>query len=100
MLIKWIITALLLVVLFHLFHALIVMLQGADKSKNMSQLLGKRVLYSLIVILCITLSSQIGFINFNPQPITTTHTQIRIDTTTQHQQSANTKQQPETQNVD
>ncbi|MCG7549059.1 DUF2909 family protein [Pseudoalteromonas luteoviolacea] len=100
MLIKWIITALLLVVLFHLFHALIVMLQGADKSKNMSQLLGKRVLYSLIVILCITLFSQIGFINFNPQPMATTHTQTRIDTTTQHQQSASTKPQPETQNVD
>ncbi|MBQ4878173.1 DUF2909 domain-containing protein [Pseudoalteromonas luteoviolacea] len=100
MLIKWIITALLLVILYHLFYALFVMLQGAEKSKNMSQILGKRVIFSLLVMLCITLSSQMGLFNFNPQPSAKSHTQTQTNIAKQHQQNANTKQQPETQNVD
>ncbi|WP_081216101.1 DUF2909 domain-containing protein [Pseudoalteromonas luteoviolacea] len=100
MLIKWIITALLFVILYHLFRALFAMLKGQETSKNMSKMLGKRVFYSLAVILFISLSSQFGLIKLNRFEAATTHTQIQTSKATQHQQSANTKPQPETQSVD
>ncbi|WP_327077575.1 DUF2909 family protein [Pseudoalteromonas luteoviolacea] len=100
MLIKWIITALLFVILYQLFHALFVMLSGAEKSKNMSQILGKRVFFSLITMLVITLSSQLGFFTFNAQPTSKAHTQKQTNIATQHPQNASTKPTPEMQNVD
>ncbi|MCF2859631.1 DUF2909 domain-containing protein [Pseudoalteromonas sp. SMS1] len=100
MLIKWIITALLFVILYHLFRALFVMLKGHETSKSMSKQLGKRVFFSLAVVLFISLSSQFGLIKLNRFASATTHTQTQTNTTTQHQQNASTKQQLETQNVD
>ncbi|MEQ3455783.1 MULTISPECIES: DUF2909 domain-containing protein [Pseudoalteromonas] len=93
MLIKIIIVALLLFVIYTLFRAMLAMLKS-DSKVPMSHYLGKRVALCAIVLIIILLAQQAGLLRFNPSPITT-HTQIRIDTTTPHQQSANTKPQPE-----
>ncbi|WP_081228049.1 DUF2909 domain-containing protein [Pseudoalteromonas luteoviolacea] len=100
MLIKWIITALLLIILYHLFRALFAMLKGQETSKNMSKMLGKRVLFSLAVVLFISLTSQFGLIKPNRFDPSTIRTQTQTSTTKPHPQSANTKRQPEMQSVD
>ncbi|MEJ6476046.1 DUF2909 domain-containing protein [Pseudoalteromonas piscicida] len=95
--IKIIIVVLLLFVFISLFKAMLIMLKSEQQVSMAKQLLN-RVYASIAVILIICLAAQFGLIKLHPSPISTTHKQIQTDTTTPHQQSANTKHQPEKQN--
>ena len=99
--IKIIIVLLLLYILFNLFRALFVMMSAKEHSKSMSHYLGRRVLFSGIVLVLIIAAMKLGFIHTNPSPLhkATARTQIQINTTTPHLQSANTKQPLEMQNA-
>ncbi len=92
---------LLLYILFNLFRALFVMMSAKEHSKPMSHYLGRRVLFSGIVLVLIIAAMKLGFIHTNPSPLrhATAHTQIQINTAKPHQQNANTKLRPETQNA-
>ncbi|MEM0515139.1 DUF2909 family protein [Pseudoalteromonas sp. YIC-827] len=93
MLIKIIIIALLLTVIYTLFRALLAMIKS-DNKVPMSRYLGKRIALCILVLIIILLAQQFGLLRFNPSPITT-HTQIQTGTTTPHLQSASTRPLPE-----
>lgn len=97
MLIKLVIITLLFIIIFNLFRALFVMLKPEQNNKPMSSYLGRRVLFSAIALIGIVLASSFGLLKPNPTPFTA-HKQTQINTAKQHQQSANTKLQPEMQN--
>ena len=97
MIIKIIIVLLLLFILFNLFRALFIMVSGKANGRPMSHYLGRRVLFSVIILVLVIGALKLGFIQANSSP--TAHTQIQTSTTTPHQQNANTKQRPEKQSV-
>ncbi|KKO48477.1 hypothetical protein VT06_11355 [Arsukibacterium sp. MJ3] len=68
MLLKLFIIALLLFIVFNLFRAGIVMVRNDPEQKQMSRLLGRRVLYSVVVLLIIMLAMALGWITPNPRP--------------------------------
>ncbi|MDW7551444.1 DUF2909 domain-containing protein [Pseudoalteromonas sp. McH1-7] len=94
--IKIIIVVLLLFIFLSLFKAMFVMLKSGQQGSMAKQLLN-RVYASIAVILIICLAAQFDLIKLHSSPISTTHKQIQTNTATPHQQSANTKHQPETQ---
>jgi len=69
MLIKIIILLLLLVVIINLFHALWVMMHTEPQGRKMSHYLGRRLLFSLAVILLLLLALAMGWITPNPSPV-------------------------------
>ena len=97
MIIKIIIVLLLVFILFNLFRALFIMVSGRDNGRPMSHYLGRRVLFSVVVLVVVIAALKLGYISPNANP--TTHIQTQINTTTPHQQSANTKQQLEKQSA-
>jgi len=99
--IKIIIVLLLLYIVFNLFRALFVMMSAKQTARPMSHYLGRRVLFSVVVLVIIIAAMKLGFIHINPSPLrhATAHTQIQINTAKPHQQNANTKLRPETQNA-
>ncbi|TMO58761.1 DUF2909 domain-containing protein [Pseudoalteromonas aurantia] len=99
MLVKFIIVFLLLFILFNLFRALYLMVSNNQSGKPMSHYLGRRVLYSALVIALILTSAFFGFIPLNSNPVITEHTQIQTNIAIQRLQSANTKQPLEKQNA-
>ena len=100
MIIKIIIVLLLLFILFNLFRALFIMVTDKSGGRPMSHFLGRRVLFSLVVLVMVIAAVKLGFIKANHSPLAlTTHTQKQINTATPHQQNASTKPLLETQNV-
>ncbi|MBQ4850455.1 DUF2909 family protein [Pseudoalteromonas sp. MMG012] len=99
MLIKLVIVFLLLFILFNLFRALYLMVSNTQGNKPMSFYLGRRVIYSVFVILLILCSALFELLPLNSTPLLIEHTQIQTNTTRQHQQNANTKQPLEKQSV-
>ncbi|TMP45815.1 DUF2909 domain-containing protein [Pseudoalteromonas citrea] len=99
MLIKFIIVFLLLFILFNLFRALYLMVSNNQSGKPMSHYLGRRVLYSALVIALILTSAFLGLIPLNNSPVITKHTQIQTNTAKQHLQNASTTQPPEKQSA-
>lgn len=101
MIIKIIIVLLLLFILFNLFRALFIMVSGKADGRPMSHYLGRRVLFSVVVLVIVITALKIGFIHSNASPIhkITARIQIQINTAIPHQQNANTKQPLEKQNV-
>ena len=97
MIIKIIIVLLLLFILFNLFRALFIMVSGRDSGRPMSHYLGRRVMFSVIVLIVVIAALKLGYISPNANP--TTHIQTQINITKPHQQNANTKQPPEKQSV-
>lgn len=97
MIIKIIIVLLLLFILFNLFRALFIMVSGRDNGRPMSHYLGRRVLFSVVVLVVVIAALKLGYIYPNVNP--TTHIQTQINTTKPHPQSANTKQPLEMQSV-
>ncbi|WP_356948211.1 DUF2909 domain-containing protein [Pseudoalteromonas sp. APC 4017] len=95
--IKIIIVLLLLFILFNLFRALFIMVSGRDNGRPMSHYLGRRVMFSVIVLIIVIAALKLGYIYPNANP--TTHIQTQINITKPHQQNANTKQPPEKQSV-
>ncbi|CAH9054169.1 hypothetical protein PSECIP111951_01929 [Pseudoalteromonas holothuriae] len=99
MLIKFIIIFLLLFIIFNLFRALFLMLQNPTEGKPMSLYLGRRVIFSAVVLIIIIIAAKLGAIQLNRTPSLTAHIQIQINITKQRPQNANTKQLLERQNV-
>ncbi|MFY8326687.1 DUF2909 family protein [Pseudoalteromonas sp. ZZD1] len=95
--IKIIIVLLLLFILINLFRALFIMVSGRDNGRPMSHYLGRRVMFSVIVLVVVIAAFKLGYIYPNANP--TTHIQTQINIAKPHQQNANTKQPLEKQNV-
>ncbi|WP_213995122.1 DUF2909 domain-containing protein [Arsukibacterium sp.] len=68
MLLKLVIIALLLFIVFNLFRAGIIMLRNDPEQKQMSRFLGRRVFYSVLVLLLLLLAMALGWITPNPRP--------------------------------
>jgi uncharacterized membrane protein len=68
MLLKLAVIALLLFIVFNLFRAGIVMLRNDPEQKQMSRFLGRRVFYSVLVLLILLLAMALGWITPNPRP--------------------------------
>ncbi|EGI73798.1 hypothetical protein PH505_an00780 [Pseudoalteromonas distincta] len=100
MIIKIIIVLLLIFILFNLFRALFIMVSGKTEGRPMSHFLGRRVLFSVVVLVVVIAALKLGFIKVNNSPINATaHIQIQTNTATPHLQSANTKQLLEKQSA-
>jgi EamA domain-containing membrane protein RarD len=68
MLIKIILVALLALVIFNLFHALIVMLKNDEKSPRMSTILGRRLIFSIFIVLLLIALMLAGVITPHERP--------------------------------
>ncbi|WP_166838414.1 DUF2909 family protein [Rheinheimera pleomorphica] len=68
MLIKLIIIALLLFIIVNLVRAGLVMLKPTQPEVKMSRFLGRRVMFSAIVLLLIFVAQALGLIEANPRP--------------------------------
>lgn len=68
MLIKLIVIALLLFIIVNLVRAGLVMLNPDKPEVRMSRYLGRRVMFSAIVLLLIFLAQALGLIEPNPRP--------------------------------
>ncbi|HSC68000.1 MAG TPA: DUF2909 domain-containing protein [Cellvibrio sp.] len=68
MLIKIILVSLLAIVVFSLFQALIVMLKNDEAAPKMSKFLGRRLIFSALVVLFLILLLLTGVITPNPRP--------------------------------
>ena len=100
MIIKIIIVLLLMFILFNLFRALFIMVSGKTNGRPMSHFLGRRVLFSVVVLVVAIAAVKLGYIKANSSPSNVTaHIQTQINTAIPHQQNANTKQQLETQSA-
>ncbi|WP_394202619.1 DUF2909 family protein [Shewanella waksmanii] len=67
LLLKLLLVLLLLFILFNLGRALFVMVKG-DTNVPMSQFLGRRVLFSALVVVLLLLALALGVIAPNPRP--------------------------------
>ncbi|WP_394129227.1 DUF2909 family protein [Shewanella maritima] len=65
--VKLVLVLLLIFILFNLAKALFILVKG-DSSQSMSPFLGKRVLFSAIVILLLLLVMGLGLVTPNPRP--------------------------------
>ena len=100
MAIKIIIILLLLFILINLLRALLIMVSGKARERPMSHFLGRRVIFSILVLIIVIGAIKLGFLKTNHSPINVTvHKQTQINTARPHQQNANTKQPLEMQNV-
>ncbi|GAA0565529.1 MULTISPECIES: DUF2909 domain-containing protein [Rheinheimera] len=68
MLIKLIVIALLLFIIVNLVRAGLVMLNPDKPEVKMSRYLGRRVMFSAVVLLLIFLAQALGWIEPNPRP--------------------------------
>lgn len=68
MLFKAFLVALLLFVMFNLFHALYYMIKNDEQSPKMSRYLGRRLLFSALIVLFIILAIATGLITPNHPP--------------------------------
>ena len=68
MLIKIVLVTLLAIVVFSLFQALIVMLKNDEAAPKMSKFLGRRLIFSALVILFLIVLLVTGVITPNPRP--------------------------------
>ena len=68
MLIKIILVVLLAVVVFSLFQALFAMLKNADEAPKMSKFLGRRLIFSALVVVLLIILLLTGVITPHPRP--------------------------------
>jgi branched-subunit amino acid transport protein AzlD len=68
MLTKIILIALLLLVIISLFQALYVMMKNDEAAPKMSKFLGRRLIFSALVVLAILILLATGVITPNPRP--------------------------------
>lgn len=66
--IKIILISLLAIVVFSLFQALVVMLKNDEAAPKMSKFLGRRLIFSAVVILVLIILLLTGVIAPNPRP--------------------------------
>jgi branched-subunit amino acid transport protein AzlD len=68
MLIKIILVTLLAIVIFSLFQALFVMLKNDEAAPKMSKFLGRRLIFSALVVLLLIVLLLTGVVTPNPRP--------------------------------
>lgn len=68
MLIKLLLIALLLFIIFNLFRALYLMLKNDPEKVSMSKFLGRRVFFSALVLLLVILAMMMGWITPHGRP--------------------------------
>jgi hypothetical protein len=68
MLIKLLLIALLLFIIFNLFRALYLMLRNDPSQVSMSKFLGRRVFFSALLILLVILAMALGWISPHQRP--------------------------------
>lgn len=68
MLIKIVLVLMLLLIIGQLFHALWLMMSTGQGAQKMSAPLGRRVLFSLLVVVILLLSLAMGWLEPNPRP--------------------------------
>ncbi len=68
MLIKLLLIALLLFIIFNLFRALYLMLRNDPSQVSMSKFLGRRVFFSVLLILLVILALALGWISPHQRP--------------------------------
>lgn len=68
MFIKILLIALLVLVIFSLFQALIIMVKNDDTAPKMSTFLGRRLLFSIAVVVILIILLATGTITPNPRP--------------------------------
>ncbi len=68
MLLKILLIILLLIVIFNLFYALYYMIKNDGKAPKMTKFLGRRLLFSLLIVACILIALATGLITPNPNP--------------------------------
>jgi uncharacterized membrane protein len=68
MLIKLLLIALLLFIIFNLFRALYLMLRNDPTQVSMSKFLGRRVFFSALLILLVILAMALGWISPHQRP--------------------------------
>lgn len=68
MLLKIILVSLLAIVIFSLFQALFAMLKNDDAAPKMSKFLGRRLIFSALVVLLLIVLLLTGVITPNPHP--------------------------------
>ncbi len=68
MLIKLLLIALLLFIIFNLFRALYLMLRHDPSQVSMSKFLGRRVFFSVLLILLVILALALGWISPHQRP--------------------------------
>ncbi|WP_133469996.1 DUF2909 domain-containing protein [Paraglaciecola marina] len=68
MIIKILIGALLLFMLFNLFKAMMIMLKNDPTQPSMTKFIGRRVMISAVIILLILVAMATGLITPNPSP--------------------------------
>lgn len=66
--IKLLLIALLLFIVFNLFRALYLMLKNDENQPGMSTFLGRRVLWSAVVLIAVILALQFGLITPHGRP--------------------------------
>lgn len=66
--IKLIIVALLLTIIFNLFRAMIVMLKPQSQQQSMSHFIGKRLVFSVALIVMLLILLALGIIQPNANP--------------------------------
>lgn len=68
MLLKIILVTLLAIVIFSLFQALFAMLKNDDAAPKMSKFLGRRLIFSALVVMLLIVLLLTGVITPNPRP--------------------------------
>ena len=68
MLIKIVLVLMLLLIIGQLFHALWLMMTTDQVTRRMSAPLGRRVFFSLLVVIILLLSLAMGWLEPNPRP--------------------------------
>ena len=68
MLLKILLIILLLIVIFNLFYALYYMIKNDGKASKMTRFLGRRLLFSILIVVCILIALASGLITTNPNP--------------------------------
>ncbi|MBB1382474.1 DUF2909 domain-containing protein [Shewanella sp. SR41-2] len=65
--VKLVLVSLLVFILFNLGRALFIMVKG-EHQQSMSRFLGRRVLFSVVVIMVLLVALGLGYIQPNPRP--------------------------------
>ncbi|GAB5381805.1 MAG: DUF2909 family protein [Aliiglaciecola sp.] len=68
MLVKLIVGGLLLFMIYNLFRAMMIMLKNDPDQPPMSKFIGRRVLFSALIIILMLLAVATGLITPNPRP--------------------------------
>jgi branched-subunit amino acid transport protein AzlD len=68
MLFKALLVALLLFVIFNLFQALYYMVKNNEQQPHLSKFLGRRLMFSVIIMLCVLVALSTGLITPHPRP--------------------------------